>query len=106
VTIDNAMKVTGTLEARVAGLVNQQLDMVIDDAELDLFATGLLDSLAFVTLLHAVEQEFGITIGVDELEIDSFRSISSMVRFVQQATREPRLTVANEAIAAAALEGA
>jgi D-alanine--poly(phosphoribitol) ligase subunit 2 len=85
VTIHNAAPATRTLDARVTGLINERLDMIIDDVDLDLFATGLLDSLAFVTLLQAIEEEFGITIGVDDIDLDTFRSISSIVSFVSNS---------------------
>ena len=60
--IDNATRDEKALEDRVTGLINERLDILVDDPATDLVATGLLDSLAFVTLLHAIEQEFEITI--------------------------------------------
>jgi D-alanine--poly(phosphoribitol) ligase subunit 2 len=73
------------VEQRVAALLAERLDVLITDTDTDLFATGLLDSLGFVTLLHAIEQEFGITIDVDDLEIDRFRTIASIAEFIRAA---------------------
>jgi D-alanine--poly(phosphoribitol) ligase subunit 2 len=74
------------VEQRVADLLAERLDVLFTDPNTDLFATGLLDSLGFVTLLHAMEQEFGITIDVDDLEIERFRTIASIVAFIGTAT--------------------
>jgi acyl carrier protein len=56
----------------------------------DLLGAGLLDSLALVDLLVNIEQEFGLEISLDTLEIDSFRSIDSIAEFIrsQQASKE------------------
>ena len=83
-TIDNAAYAARTLEERVACLVNERLDIVVDRHVHRPVRDGDPRFLAFVTLLQAVEEEFGITIGVDELDIDSFRSIDSVVRFVRR----------------------
>ena len=42
----------------------------------------MLDSLALVELIFAIEREFGVTIPLEELEIDSFRSVTSIADFV------------------------
>ena len=44
----------------------------------DLIEGGLLDSLALVELLFALEHEFAVTIALDKLDIDEFRSIRSI----------------------------
>ena len=43
--------------------------------ETDLIDSGLLDSLALVELLFAIEQEFGVTLDLAEFDIDNFRTI-------------------------------
>jgi acyl carrier protein len=48
----------------------------------DVFESGVLDSLAFVDLLAALEREFGIAIALDDLEIDHFRSVARIADFV------------------------
>jgi acyl carrier protein len=48
----------------------------------DVFESGLLDSLAFVDLLGALEHEFGVTIALDDLEVDNFRSIDRIAEFI------------------------
>ena len=48
-----------------------------------MLASGVLDSLTLVQLLLDLEQRFGVTIPLEELEIDDFRSVNSIARLVQ-----------------------
>lgn len=53
----------------------EALSLAAPPAKTDLVDTGLLDSLALVTLLFEIEQEFLVQIPLDALEIDDFRTI-------------------------------
>jgi acyl carrier protein len=48
----------------------------------DLVQSGVLDSLALVELLFAIEQELGITIPSDRLEIERFRTLELLAELV------------------------
>jgi len=48
----------------------------------DLLASGALDSLALVELLFQLEQEFGITLELDEVDPELFRTPESIARLV------------------------
>jgi methoxymalonate biosynthesis acyl carrier protein len=71
-----------TLEAQVAALFAEQLNVEVPAADTDLFDTGVLDSLRFVELLAAIEEAFAIRISVEEIEIDDFRTVSRIARFL------------------------
>ena len=71
------------LEATLAAIFADRLNRLVPDREADLFETGILDSLAFVDLLMHLEESFGIRIETDDFEIDRFRSISRIARFVE-----------------------
>ena len=43
-------------------------DIVKEDLNVDLFETGLLDSLSFIEMMVEMEDEFGITITPSELD--------------------------------------
>jgi len=58
------------------------LHVDVPSVEIDLFDAGILDSLAFVELLLALEREFGITTALDDLEVDNFKSIDRIAQFV------------------------
>lgn len=48
--------------------------------------SGALDSLSFVGLLAKLEQEFGIRISIDDIEIDNFRCLDKISDFVASRT--------------------
>ena len=71
------------LTKEIAKLINDQLLVEVSSPEDDLLASGVLDSLTLVQLLFDLEQHFGVTIPLEELEIDDFRSVHSIARLVQ-----------------------
>jgi acyl carrier protein len=62
--------------------VFRRLDRDAPSPDVDLFETGVLDSVGFVELLAALEQEFGCLFELDDLEIDNFRSVRAIAAFV------------------------
>lgn len=53
---------------------------VKDMPDLDLFDSGLLDSLGLVALLVAIEEEFDVTIAPTELERDDINTVNKIIR--------------------------
>jgi acyl carrier protein len=76
------MSKASTIDNQITRIFEEKLHLEIPSADTDLFETGGLDSMAFVDLLRHLELEFGITMSLDELEIDSFRSIERIAEFV------------------------
>ena len=68
---------------RLRDILARTLGTAPPDPETDLVQSGLLDSLALVELLVAVEQEFAITFAPDELEIERFRSLGALAQLVE-----------------------
>jgi acyl carrier protein len=68
---------------RLRGTISRALGIPLPDLETDLVDTGVLDSLALVELLVAVEEEFGIRFAPEELEIERFRSAAALVQLVE-----------------------
>ncbi|AXK31685.1 acyl carrier protein [Streptomyces armeniacus] len=56
------------------------------DPEDDYFALGLADSLFALELVAFVEERFRITVEVEDLDLDSFRSAARITRFVERKT--------------------
>lgn len=71
-----------TVETRIAHILSTSLHLDIPSAEMDLFETGAVDSLAFVELLLRLEQEFGISVSLEDLELDHFRTIRRIAQFI------------------------
>jgi acyl carrier protein len=61
----------------------QRLGRDVPSFDTDVFETGLLDSIGFVELLAALEQEFGFVFQLDDLEVDNFRSVRAIAAFIQ-----------------------
>jgi len=76
------MKEYEELKDKLAAIFLQHLNIEAPASDTDLLAAGIIDSLALVELLLRLEQTFGIQISVDDLELDNFRSIESIARFV------------------------
>jgi methoxymalonate biosynthesis acyl carrier protein len=60
----------------------------IDDEE-NLFAAGIVNSLFAVQLTTFVESRFGLELGVDDLDIENFKSIAATADFVARKTASP-----------------
>lgn len=76
-----------TLQKRISKLILEGINVEVPSVGTDLFHTGVLDSLALVELLLALEQEFGIRIAIEELDIERFRSIERIAEFVAGRTQ-------------------
>jgi len=70
------------LEAKLAALLERDLNLIVPSFDVDLFATGSIDSLVFVDLLLALEKEFGLKISLEDLELDNFRSVARLAKFI------------------------
>lgn len=60
----------------------EKLHIEVPAADTDLVETGVLDSLAFVNLLLCLEQDFGATVPIDELNLDNFRTLDQIAQCV------------------------
>ena len=67
---------------QIAEILAEILSVEIRDLDADLIDGGLLDSLGIVELLDRLEREFQVTIPIDDLDVDSFRSIAGIVGLV------------------------
>jgi len=70
------------LYEQVSKLFLEKLNLDVPSIDTDLVERGVLDSLQFVELLLHLEQEFGVKISLDDLEIDHFRTIVRIAEFV------------------------
>ena len=73
----------GTAEERIHQIFREHLNVTVPDDHVDVIATGLLDSLGVAQLIMEVETEFDIEIDLGQMDLDDFRSVASMARFVE-----------------------
>jgi len=76
-----------TLEQRIGGLFLTRLHLEVPSGDTDLFDTGILDSMGFVELLATLEEEFGIRVPLDDVDMDTFRSLTRIAEFVARRMR-------------------
>jgi D-alanine--poly(phosphoribitol) ligase subunit 2 len=71
--------------ARLARVLLERLALDVPADDVDLFESGLIDSLAFAELLVALEREFGIAIPVEDIDLERFRTIGALTAMVTRA---------------------
>jgi acyl carrier protein len=71
------------LAADVQRLFRETLNVEVPSRDTDVIETGLLDSLALVELLAAIEQEFQVELPLDGLEVESFRTVDTIAAFIE-----------------------
>ncbi|WP_158841372.1 acyl carrier protein [Saccharothrix deserti] len=59
--------------------VSERVELRRED---DIFATGLVNSLLALQLVVFVEHEFALVVADEDLNLDNFRSIAAIERFV------------------------
>ena len=55
----------------------------------DIFASGFVNSMFAMQLVQFVEQEFGIAVENEDLEIDNFRSVNAIAALVERKAAAP-----------------
>jgi len=83
-------EITPLLQHRVMQLFEDKLGIEVPSADADLFGSGVLDSLAFVNLLLNIENEFGITVTLETVELENFQSINAITGFILAHSHELR----------------
>jgi acyl carrier protein len=78
------------MQESVTSLFHDELQVEVPSPDVDLFETGVLDSLRIVELLNCLETRFGTHISQDDLEFDKFRSIAEIAQFLQDRARAIR----------------
>ena len=93
-SIHHMMLDSASLEARVRALLALVLGLPPDEVgrlsrDTPLFGGGLaLDSLTGLELLTGIEQEFGVDIAADDLNLDSLQTIGTLVAYLSSVQRD------------------
>jgi acyl carrier protein len=75
------------IEERIQTILHQRLQVEAPASDEDLFQAGILDSLSFVDMLVALEDEFSIQIPLDQVDLNDFRSISKIGDYIVSQNR-------------------
>jgi D-alanine--poly(phosphoribitol) ligase subunit 2 len=76
------MSDASALRNQISALFSHSLHVDVPSVDVDLFESGILDSLAFVDLLVELERAFGVATSLEDLEADNFRSIARIADYV------------------------
>ena len=79
-----------SIEQRLGRIFEEQMHLSVPAADTDLFETGAMDSLSFVELLLNLDRDFGVHVSLDALELDNFRSIARIARFIADQRQSKR----------------
>ena len=73
------------MENKVINMISEicEDETIKDNLNIDLIENEILDSLAFITLISRLEEEFDIEIQPTQVEPDTWRSINSIVELVK-----------------------
>jgi acyl carrier protein len=67
---------------RVRLLIRDVLSVEVPDGDADMIDSGLLDSLALVSLIAEIEHEFQLELPLDDLDVDQFRSAERIAQLL------------------------
>lgn len=71
-----------TVLQKSSAFVSQYLNNADVADDVDLFATGMVNSLFAMQLVLFVEKEFGVVVDNEDLDYDNFKSIQAIGGFV------------------------
>jgi len=76
------------LVSGIYAALRDRLMVIVASPDVDLFETGLVDSIGLVELILELEDRFGISLPMDNLEIDDLRTVGRMVDLVLRFSDE------------------
>ena len=68
------------LADQVAEIFSEKLHIDVPSHDSDLIEIGAIDSLQLVELLFQLEQQLGMRISLEEIDLDCFRSIARIAQ--------------------------
>lgn len=69
-------------DAGILELIRDRLNIDVVDVDVDLIETGMIDSLALLTLITALEERFGCELPLDDFDLEDFRSARRITRYL------------------------
>jgi len=77
----DAQRMDGLVE-RVHRLLTEHLNLDAPSADTDIINSGALDSFTMVELLVSVEEQFGVEVAIETLDVDHFRSARTVAGLI------------------------
>lgn len=73
----------------IRAVLRDHLTVMVESPDVDLLETGLVDSIGLVELILQLEDRFGVSLPMDTLEIDDFRSINRIADLITRLSTVP-----------------
>lgn len=75
-----------TIQENIKEILVNRMQVQVPAYNTELMGSGLLDSMSLIEMITALEETYNITIPFEDLELDNFRSINTIVNFVLTRT--------------------
>ena len=75
---------TNHVKETVRNFINSSINIDGLGDDENLFESGIVNSLFAIQLMTFVERSFGIEIGMDDLEVENFESVSATAAFINR----------------------
>ncbi|MDZ7755217.1 GNAT family N-acetyltransferase [Rhodohalobacter sp.] len=72
------------LTERIKNLLNEEFEVEIPSTDTKLIENGFIDSLRFIQLMSVLEDEFEITVSIEDLDLERFSTVKNISKFVQK----------------------
>jgi D-alanine--poly(phosphoribitol) ligase subunit 2 len=82
--------VTDAIIGRLGAIFVECLHIEAPPSDVDLFESGIVDSLQLVELLLQLERRFGVQIAIESIDLDKLRTLGRIARLVEEL--QPRVT--------------
>jgi D-alanine--poly(phosphoribitol) ligase subunit 2 len=70
------------IQGLITNILVGKVHVEVPSPTTDLMKAGVIDSITLVELIVGIEEQFGIQVPLEEIEIDHFRSVEVMADFV------------------------
>jgi methoxymalonate biosynthesis acyl carrier protein len=71
------------LHDQLQKIFREVLNVELPSRDTDILEGGILDSLAFVTLLFEIEERFGVQIPLEQLDLEDIRTVNRIALLVE-----------------------
>lgn len=78
-----------SLQSSLLKLFAEKLHVEVPSPNVDLVEIGVLDSLGFVTLLMHLEEDFGVAVPIEDLDVERFRSVARITGYLSERLLTP-----------------
>ena len=87
--VSTLINMTSDIESTIRGFLSRFIRNHEIKNDQDIFAAGFVNSMFAMQLVQFIEHQFGFVIESEDLELDNFRSIEAMTRFIERKQSQP-----------------